>query len=95
MNKARLLLKYIAPYKWSAIRSTLYNMLSAVFALATYTLVIPFLKILFNRVEELPDPGSFRPTIEYLGSAGKYYLYSFIERNGRLKPCFLFALLLL
>ena len=95
MNKARLLLKYIAPYKWSAIRSTLYNMLSAVFALATYTLVIPFLKILFNRVEELPDPGSFRPTIEYLGSAGKYYLYSFIERNGEAKTLFLVCLVVI
>ncbi len=95
MNKARLLLKYIAPYKWSAIRSTLYNMLSAVFALATYTLVIPFLKILFNRVEELPDPGSFRPTLEYLGSAGKYYLYSFIDRNGEAKTLFLVCLVVI
>ena len=51
MNKARMLLKYIEPYKWSAVRNIIYNILSAIFALVSYTLVIPFLKILFNHVE--------------------------------------------
>ena len=59
MNKAKLLLKYINPYKWSAIRSVVYNILSAVFALVSYTLIIPFLHILFDRVESIAHPGSF------------------------------------
>ena len=83
MNKARLLLKYIRPYKWSAVRNVIYNILSAVFALVSYTLVIPFLKILFNRFEAVPpDPGEFRLTIDYLSSAGTYYLSAFIEKQG-------------
>ena len=83
MNKARLLLKYIRPYKWSAVRNVIYNILSALFALISYTLVIPFLKILFNRFETAPpDPGEFRLTIDYLSSAGTYYLYEFIEKQG-------------
>ena len=83
MNKARLLLKYIRPYKWSAVRNVIYNILSAVFALVSYTLVIPFLKILFNRFEAVPpDPGEFRLTINYLSSAGTYYLSEFIEKQG-------------
>lgn len=83
MNKARLLLKYIRPYKWSAVRNVIYNILSAVFALVSYTLVIPFLKILFNRFESLPpEPGEFRLTIDYLSSAGTYFLSEFINKQG-------------
>ncbi len=82
MNKARLLLKYIEPYKWSAARNILYNILSAVFALISYTLVIPFLKILFNRIESVPFPGEFQLNLDYLGSAGRYFLYAFIEKHG-------------
>jgi len=82
MNKARLLLKFIGPYKWSAAKNISYNILSALFALFSYTLIIPFLKILFNRVETVADPGSFHLSIDYLGEASKYYLHYFIENRG-------------
>jgi len=49
MNKIKLLLKYIAPYKWQAFYSVLFNILSAVFALVSYTLAIPFLKVMFQQ----------------------------------------------
>lgn len=82
MNKAGLLLKYIAPYKWSATRNIIYNILSAIFALISYTLVIPFLRILFNRIEAVPDPGEFRLNADYIRDAGEFYLNVFIERHG-------------
>jgi subfamily B ATP-binding cassette protein MsbA len=82
MNKARLLLKFIEPYKWSAARNITYNILSAIFALISYTLVIPFLKILFNRIETVQNPGEFQFNLDYFGSAGKYYLYAFIDKYG-------------
>ena len=82
MSKLRLLLKYISPYKWSAIRNILYNILSAIFALFSYTLVIPFLNILFNRIELLSSPGKFQLTAEYIQAFAKYYLSLFIEKNG-------------
>lgn len=89
MNKARILLKYIAPYKWSAFRNIFYNVLSAVFALISYTLVIPFLKILFNRVEQLPPPGTFRFSMEYLNSAVNYNFYVFIQKYGEVNALLL------
>lgn len=82
MNNIRLLLKFIAPYRNSAIKNILFNILSAIFALVSYTLIIPFLNILFNRVEPALHPGDFQMSIEYLGEFGRFYLYSFIERNG-------------
>jgi subfamily B ATP-binding cassette protein MsbA len=82
MSKLRLLLKYISPYKWSAIRNILYNILSAIFALFSYTLVIPFLNILFNRIELLSSPGKFLLNAEYIQAFAKYYLSLIIEKNG-------------
>lgn len=83
MKNVRLLLKYFAPYRWSAVRSILYNILSAVFALGTYTLAMPFLKILFKTVEPTAHPGDFQLSTDYLDSFSKYYLSSFIEKNGQ------------
>ena len=95
MNKARILLKYIKPYKWSAVRNIFYNILSAIFALISYTLVIPFLKIMFNRVESIPDPGSFRFSFDYFASYGKYFLYSFIEKNHEIKALLVVILIVI
>lgn len=82
MNKTRLLLKFLAPYRYSAIKNIIFNILSAIFALVSYTLVVPFLKILFDRVEAVPFPGEFQMNMDYLGTFSRYYLHSFIERNG-------------
>jgi subfamily B ATP-binding cassette protein MsbA len=82
MSKLRLLLKYLSPYKWSAIKNILYNILSAIFALFSYTLVIPFLNILFNRIELISSPGKFQFNLEYIQAFTKYYLSLFIEKNG-------------
>ena len=96
MNKVRLLLKYISPYKWSAIRSVLYNILSAVFALVSYTLIIPFLKILFDRVEVISHPSRFEASVDYLNNLVRYYFSNIIDRNGQagalLLVCLVFIL---
>ncbi|MFZ0280633.1 MAG: ABC transporter ATP-binding protein [Bacteroidales bacterium] len=95
MNKARLLLKYLEPYKWSAVRNIIYNILSAIFALVSYTLVIPFLKILFSHIEAVPDPGEFQLNLDYLGSLSRYYLYAFIEKNGEVGALLLVILIVI
>jgi subfamily B ATP-binding cassette protein MsbA len=82
MNKVKLLLKYIQPYRISAARNIFFNILSALFALFSYTLIIPFLKILFDRVETVPDPGSFQLSLDYISAAGRYYLHFFIQSYG-------------
>jgi subfamily B ATP-binding cassette protein MsbA len=83
MNNIRLLIKYIAPYKWSAIKNILYNVLSAVFALFTFTLIKPFLTVLFDRVGVVSDPGPFQLNSEYIGMVTKYLLSGFIDKYGQ------------
>jgi len=89
MKNVRLLLKYIAPYKWSAIKNILYNILSAVFALFTFTLIKPFLTVLFNRVGTVADPGPLQLNSEYAGTLAKYYLSVFIDKYGQAGALFL------
>jgi len=93
MNKIRLLLKYISPYKRPAVNSIIFNMLSALFALISYTLAIPFLNILFNRVERIPDPGEFQLTFSYLTQFFKFYLAEFIDRYGEVGALMLVSLI--
>ena len=95
MKSIRLLLKYFAPYRWSAAKNIIYNILSAVFALVSYTLVIPFLKILFNRVEVAVDPGEFQLNLDYIGAFSRYYLSAFIERNGETGALLLVSLIVI
>ncbi len=93
MKNVRLLLKYLAPYKWSAIRNILYNILSAVFALFSYTLIIPFIKILFDTVAVVESPGEFQWTVQYIGDLLKYYLHSFIVTNGQAETLLVVSIL--
>lgn len=83
MNNIRLLIKYIAPYKWSAIKNILYNILSAIFALFTFTLIKPFLTVLFSRVGSVVDPGPFQFNSEYIGAFTNYSLSFFIDKYGQ------------
>jgi ABC-type multidrug transport system, ATPase and permease components len=83
MNNIRLLIKYIAPYKGSAIKNILYNILSAVFALFTFTLIKPFLTVLFGRVGTVADPGPFQLNSEYIKTFTNYLLSVFIDKYGQ------------
>jgi subfamily B ATP-binding cassette protein MsbA len=57
--------------------------MSALFALLSFTLVIPFLKILFNRVETMSHPGDFEMSVSYFSDFSKYYLSEFIAIHGQ------------
>jgi subfamily B ATP-binding cassette protein MsbA len=82
MNTIRILLKYVAPYKLQATKNVLFNILSAFFALFTYTMVAPFLKLLFEKVTEVQDPGEFVFRLDYIISFVKYHFYSFVGEYG-------------
>jgi ATP-binding cassette, subfamily B, bacterial MsbA len=83
MKNIKLLLKYFAPYKWSAVKNIIYNILSALFALLTFTLVKPFLTVLFSPEAAVANPGTFHLSSSYIVALSKYYLAVFIEKNGQ------------
>jgi len=85
MKSIRILLQYLRPYKWLAVQNMGFNILSAFFALFTYTLIVPFLQILFNRVEAVPDPGPFAFSASYIKDWANWYFSSSIDRYGEMR----------
>lgn len=83
MKNARLLLKFFAPYRWSAIMTIIYNILSALFGLLTFALIKPFLEVLFMKIDTISDPGSFQLTKDYIENLTNYYLSMFIQKQGQ------------
>jgi subfamily B ATP-binding cassette protein MsbA len=95
MKSIKILFRYLAPYRWTAVRSIIYNLLSALFALGSFTLVIPFLKILFDRVEKVSYPGEFHLTLSYITSFGRYYLSDFIMKHGQIGALMLIVIIVI
>jgi ATP-binding cassette, subfamily B, bacterial MsbA len=95
MKSIRILFRYLEPYRWAAVRSIIYNLLSALFALGSFTLVIPFLKILFDRVEKASYPGEFHLTLSYITSFGRYYLSDFILKHGQIGALMLIVIIVI
>ncbi|MDM8001773.1 MAG: ABC transporter ATP-binding protein [Bacteroidota bacterium] len=85
MKSIRILMQYLRPYKWLAVQNMGYNILSAFFALFTYTLIVPFLQILFKRVEAVPDPGPFSLSASYIKDWANWFFSSSIERYGEMR----------
>lgn len=82
MNTIRILVKYLSPYRWQALKNVLYNMLSAFFALFTYTLVGPFLNLLFKGVKYTANPGEFVFSLEWFSDFARYKFYSYVSTHG-------------
>ncbi|MFP4488518.1 MAG: ABC transporter ATP-binding protein [Bacteroidales bacterium] len=82
MKRFRVLLSFLLPYKWFAAQNILFNILAAVFSLFTYSLVSPFLQILFNKVPETAHPGDFEMKQEWFMDMLNYYMDYYIESVG-------------
>lgn len=82
MKSIRTLLQYLKPYKWLAVKNMLYNILSAFFALFTFTLIVPFLQILFNRVADVPHPEAFTFSAGYLKNYMSWLFSTSIGKFG-------------
>ena len=59
MKKLRRLFVYIKPYWGLAILNAVFNVLGAIFALFSLTMVIPFLGVLFDMQEPVRDKMAF------------------------------------
>jgi len=74
MKRFFKLLKYLLPYKWFVVQNIVYNILGAFFALFSFAMVIPFLRLLFNNQEVVAEPVQFHLNTEYILSLLNYYM---------------------
>lgn len=85
MKSIRILFQYLKPYKWLVTKNIAYNIFSAFFALFTFTLIVPFLQILFNRVAPAPDPGHFVFSAEWIKNWSNWIFSQSIDTYGEIK----------
>jgi len=95
MNTIRILFKYISPYRWQALKNILFNIISAFFALFTYTLVGPFLNLLFKGVKAAPEPGEFVLSLQWLLAFGRYKFYSYVTEHGEAQTILLVCVIVI
>ncbi|HLP73355.1 MAG TPA: ABC transporter ATP-binding protein [Bacteroidales bacterium] len=93
MDKVRLLFKYLKPYKWSAFRNIIYNILGAVFALFSFALLLPFLDILFEKTQTVQDPGPFSFSVNYFFDYFNYFVSDFISTHSKEKALLLISIM--
>lgn len=101
MLKSLKILRYALPYWGSALMNILFNFLSALFSLVSFTLFIPVLEILFDRtqrttpgVDYSPDWPSFHSVSElktwFYGSISRV-----IEIHGEMRALWYIALIII
>ena len=83
------IVSYIKPYWVSALLNVLLNILSAFFALFSFMMAIPFLKILFNKQEQISELMPFSLKSEVLQHNFNYYISQAIETYGPSKTLLL------
>jgi len=82
MKRFRVMLSFISPYKWFAGQNVLFNILAAIFSLFTFSLISPFLKILFGSVPPTVHPGKLELTKEWFTDFVNHYISHYIEEAG-------------
>lgn len=83
MRRFLRLLKYVLPYKWRVVQNLIFNILGSFFALFSFAMVIPFLKVLFNNQPVVEEPMEFALKTEYFIHTLNYFLTSLMETHGK------------
>ena len=74
MKRFFRLLNYLVPYKWYVVQNVVYNILGAFFALFSFVMVVPFLRVLFDNQDIVTEPMEFKLSIEYIMHTLNFYI---------------------
>jgi len=93
MKRFFRLLKYLLPYKWFVIQNVVYNILGAFFALFSFAMVIPFLRILFDNQPLVTDPMEFELSTDYFMHTLNYAMGRLMLQEGKASALILVSIL--
>lgn len=85
MKKFYRLLRYIKPYWLYALLNVLFNLLTIVFSLFSFALLIPFLNLLFGTDSLVTEKPDFSLNTEALIDSLNYLISSIIIQKGQLQ----------
>ncbi|MCB2194522.1 MAG: ABC transporter ATP-binding protein/permease [Bacteroidetes bacterium] len=93
MKGFKSFLKYLVPYWAKGIVSVLLSLLSTTFSLFSFTMVIPFLGILFKTQPMVEAPVEFEFTYEAIQHNFNYYVSNIINTDGEAKALLMVSFL--
>lgn len=83
MRRFFRLLRYLVPYKWYVAQNIIYNILGAFFALFSFAMVIPFLRVLFDNQPMVFDRMDFELSTDYLMHTLNFYMSKMMTSYGK------------
>ncbi|MFA8450647.1 MAG: ABC transporter ATP-binding protein [Bacteroidales bacterium] len=95
MSNFKRILGYVRPYKGSFGMNILSNILTIVFSLFTYTLMSPFLDLLFEKVQLVKEEPVFSFSSKYLKEFTNYQLSTLIDDYGKIKALSIICLIMI
>ena len=84
MRKLLSILKYVIPYWFIALLSVITNLLAAFFSVISFTMVIPFLGLLFSTQEFAANSLVFKLSVEAIRHNFNYYLGQIVLDKGQM-----------
>ncbi|MEA3462141.1 MAG: ABC transporter transmembrane domain-containing protein, partial [Bacteroidota bacterium] len=82
MKRFFRLLNYLVPYKWYVAQNVLYNIMGAFFALFSFAMIIPFLRVLFEDQTLVTEPMEFKMSTEYFMHTLNFYIGKIMLTHG-------------
>lgn len=95
MKNIGKILKFLIPYWRKGLLNVLLNLLSAVFALFSVTMGIPFLGILFGNEPVIQSVDKFEYTLDSITEHFNYYVSQMIEIQGPTRALIFLSLLII
>lgn len=93
MKRIRTFAGYIKPYWFYALLNIVFNILSAFFALFSFVMAIPFLRILFRTQEMVTEAVPFALNMESVQQNFNYFISSIIINQGNAQALLLVSVL--
>lgn len=93
MNAIKKIANYIKPYWPQASWSVIFTLFGTIFSLFSFTMIIPFLGILFNQQKIVTEPVEFAFTTEAIEQNFTYLVSRLIIEQGAPKALFVISLL--
>ncbi len=95
MRKFVSILKYLVPYSLPAFFSVVLNLFAALFSVISFTMIIPFLGLLFSTQEFEAFPVAFKFSTEAIRHNFNFYLGKIVHDEGQLKALLFIILIVL
>lgn len=95
MKRLYRIFKYVFPYKWKAITSISFMLLTAIFSVSSLALIAPFLNLLFGQTDLVTEAKPFEMTMNSLIHNFNYFMSEIILNKGKVYALFFVGLMVI